>query len=77
MEISFAMACGAWRYDLLRIIDARTPAGGAFFLSRQKEPKTSLKRNCVSLKNLFLLLFVRGDLGVSSSGSTAGMGVIR
>ena len=73
---SFAMAFSAWRYDLMRIVDARTPAGGAFFCSA-KRTKMRLKRNAVSLENLFLLLFVPADDGVSSSGSAAGIGVIR
>ena len=53
----------------------RLPAGRSFY--SPKRTKTRLKRSYVSLKNLFLLLFVRGGFGASSSGSTAGMGVIR
>jgi len=34
--------------------------GGILFVVEQKEPKNQCKRNCVSLENLFLSLFVRG-----------------
>jgi len=34
------------------------PAGGVLFVVEQKEPKSQFKRNCVSLKDLFLSLFV-------------------
>ena len=36
------------------------PAGGILFVVEQKESKNQFKRNVVSLKNLFLLLFVIG-----------------
>jgi len=36
------------------------PAGGILFVIEQKESKNQFKRNCVSLKDLFLLFFVRG-----------------
>ena len=36
------------------------PAGGVLFVIEQKEPKNQFKRNGVSLKDLFLSLFVRG-----------------
>jgi len=35
------------------------PAGGVLFVFEQKEPKNQFKRNCVSLKDLFLSFFVR------------------
>ena len=41
----FAMACCAWRYDFMRIICASTPAGGAFFFTRKKEPKMRIREN--------------------------------
>ena len=33
------------------------PAGGVLFVNEQKEPKNQLKRNYVSLKDLFLFTF--------------------
>jgi len=47
------MACCAWRCDFMRIIDASTPAGGAFFFTRKKEPKMRIRENrCFSLITL-------------------------
>ena len=51
------------------------PAGGILFVIEQKESKNQLKRNCVSLEDLFLSLFVRGP-STRNLPAAAGVGVV-
>ena len=53
------------------------PAGGVLFVFEQKEPKNQFKRNEVSLKDLFLSLFVRSPSMRNLPAAAGGNAILR